>query len=148
MVRGWVILTFLVAVTAISGCSNGQLPTMKIAGTLTVDGKPYGPATVSLSPVEGPSAKVPNATGQVSAEGRFQPASYGPNSGIVAGQYQATLGMDAMTFGSVPVTKPVTVSITSETKSLEISFETIKGKKSGYIPGPDFGAGTQLPPLK
>ena len=65
-----------------SGCGgdSGELPTVKVAGTLTVDGKPVTKGTVHFHPAQG----IP-ATGIVQ-DGKFTLTTYREGDGVVAGK--------------------------------------------------------------
>lgn len=149
MVRGVQCFVAVGLSMLLLGCGQSKLPTIKVEGQVTVDGKPYGPATISLSPTDGPTSKTPNASGPISADGKFTVNSYGPNSGVVPGTYSVALGMDPMNFNTPPIIKPTQITIAQDAKTVDVQLQTVKGAKPGFIPNPDSGgATTELAPLK
>lgn len=143
------IMTCVAVVSFVAGCGSSQLPTQQVEAVVLLDDKPYGPANLSLSPVQGPDAKLPNAMSPIDAQGKAKPYSYQPGSGIVAGEYYASLSPDATTFGAPIVTRPLVVNVTPTTTTVELKFQTMKGKKPGYLPDVSTTtAPTELPPLR
>jgi hypothetical protein len=65
-----------------SGCGgdSGELPTVRVSGTLTVDGKPVSKGTVHFHPAQGRPA-----TGIVQ-DGKFTLSTYKDGDGVVAGK--------------------------------------------------------------
>jgi hypothetical protein len=62
------------------GGDSGELPTVRVSGTLTVDGKPVSKGTVHFHPAQGRPA-----TGIVQ-DGKFTLSTYKDGDGVVAGK--------------------------------------------------------------
>lgn len=64
------------------GCgeSSSELPTVRVSGTLNVDGKPVSKGTVHFNPAQGPPA-----TGIIQ-EGKFTLSTYKEGDGVVPGK--------------------------------------------------------------
>lgn len=109
-------LAFLLALIQF-GCSGGskdELPTYKAQGTVQMDGKPFGPCTLTLEPSP-VTEKSRSAIAMVDATGKFSAMrTYRPGDGIPEGTYTVKLVADAMGGPAVPgfdsksvvVTKP------------------------------------------
>jgi hypothetical protein len=65
-----------------SGCGgdSGELPTVRVSGTLNVDGKPVSKGTVHFHPEKGPAA-----TGIVQ-DGKFTLSTYKDGDGVIPGK--------------------------------------------------------------
>lgn len=128
-----ILLCVLVA-TTFSGCGSGreEKPTVKVDGTLTLDGKPFGPARLSLS---GPTAEagLPGTTGVATAEGAVTLWSYKEGGGVVPGTYSVMLVPDPMKVGETVQAKPASVEIPQSGGKVEIKLETKPGTK-GKLP--------------
>ncbi len=159
MVKNKSIL-FLFAIYAcgvLIGCGgdDGKLPLVSVKGKVTLDGKPHGPATLTLQPTGGgQEEKRPVIGGIVEADGSFALTTYTTGDGAPPGDYEATLGaasggadandptasaMAAMGGGG-PSTAPLKVTVPEEgSESLEINFVSAKQKKkpmTGGVPAP------------
>lgn len=122
------------SLVTITGCGGGpskppELPTVKATAKLTVDGKPFGPGVLSLSP-ETSDKNIPNSTGTVKDDGSVTLWTYKDKEGVVPGKYSVQLQPDPMKIGTAPHTKPVSIEI-KEGASIDISLETDKKAKSG-----------------
>jgi hypothetical protein len=76
-------LTIALAWATFSGCGGGdegRVPTVRVSGTLTVDGKPVNKGTVHFVPAAGPSA-----TGIVQ-DGKFTLTTYTDGDGGIPGK--------------------------------------------------------------
>lgn len=92
----------LLAVAMCLGCGGEtRVPTVKISGTLTVDGKPFGPAHLTLQPNPADPNK-PAASGAVDASGNIVFRTYTEADGIPVGSYDVTLLPDVMVLTPVP----------------------------------------------
>ncbi|MCC7423884.1 MAG: hypothetical protein IT428_26770 [Planctomycetaceae bacterium] len=100
--------------------------------TLTLDGKPYGPARLSLS---GPTAEagLPPTTGIAESDGSLKLWSYKEGGGVVPGTYAVMLVPDPMKVGEAVQTKPSSVEIPQSGGKVEIKLETKPGTK-GKVP--------------
>src|SRR5579885_2868613 len=84
------------------GCGESRLPVVNATGKVYVDDKPYGPAMLSLSPLDRPEKpkkgelQIPNCSATVSADGSATFSSYTGTKGIVPGKYQVHLNPDPM----------------------------------------------------
>jgi len=113
------------ALLLLSGCGDGieKLPTVKVAGKLTIDGKPYGPVQLTLTP-NPPNEEMPVVTGIVDANGNFSLQTYGEKDGAPVGKYDVSLKPDMLKGGGmVPGIKPATVEIAADSKEITIALE-------------------------
>jgi hypothetical protein len=67
------------------GC--GQSPTVKVSGTVTLNGQPAENIEVTFLPVGGRYA-----TGVTDAQGRFELSTFKPGDGVMPGEQIVTLG--------------------------------------------------------
>lgn len=134
---GFAVLSLMCAIAA-GGCGDNEVrvETVPVAGTLTIDGKPFGPAQVDLRSEDG---SIPSATGKASADGKFALSTYEPGDGAAIGTYQVTVLADPMSepFRDVPPLKPATASVSSAAADqpfpLELKLESVK-TPSGQVP--------------
>jgi hypothetical protein len=135
MVRSVICLLFA---CVISGCggSDPRVETFPASGSLSVDGKPFGPAQLSLIPMD---ASIPSASASVSVDGKFVLSTYEPDDGAAVGEFKVSLLMDPMAepFRDVPPLKPTTTTISKPSEGqdfvLDLKLET-SGKDSGSDP--------------
>ncbi len=109
------------------GCGedSGALPTVRVSGTLNVDGKPASKGTVHFQPAQGPPA-----TGIVQ-DGKFTLSTYKEGDGVVPGKNR--ISVEVVT--EVPTKDGDTTSkslipakfLTAETSGLQIDV-----RPSGY----------------
>lgn len=138
-----------VAVLLCLGCggSSGgpRLKTVPVKGTLTVDGKPFGPATVQLLPQEADAAKRKAAVGQADSSGKFVIGSYDKQDGAVPGAYDVRIDVD-LAAGMAPAVDSQTVKVGPQgDENLQIGLKTRKG--AGDLLSPklqEAGASTKL----
>ena len=112
-------------VIALAGCGPDgpvKLPTMKISGKLTIDEKPFGPATLTLSSPDSDKNK-PNSTGNVDKDGKISFVTYG-EEGIAAGTYTVTIAGDIMAMNAVPGCDPATIEVKAGATSVDISLKS------------------------
>ena len=83
------LLSFAVGVAAVSmGCRSGNYPkTVKVEGTVTLEGKPLSSATVIFFP---PAGQRP-ATGSTDSIGRFQLSTFQQGDGAVPGEHMVAV---------------------------------------------------------
>ena len=142
MLQRALCLTCLVVTTAVIGCGGGgagagSQPTFSASGKLTVDDKPFGPATLTLGSTDS-SGKLPSVTGNVAEDGTIKFVTYGKEGVVTAGSYNVTMAGDIMTMKTVPATEPATVEIKSGDKSVEIKLKSIAGAAPvGGLAAPD-----------
>lgn len=110
------------------GCSGSEktiVATIPVEGTLKIDGKPFGPATISLnSKLE----DIPSATGTVKEDGTFVLRTYQDGDGAAEGEFVAEVLADAMAGTTVPTVEPIPVTIKqggSSPLKLDLDFKTI-----------------------
>lgn len=80
-------------VLAIAGCNSdpgADIDTVPIEGTLKIDDKPYGPATLLVVP-EPPSKDRMDAEGTVDKDGSFTLKTRGTFNGAPEGKYKVTI---------------------------------------------------------
>lgn len=109
-----------------SGCGGPakppKLPTVKVDVKVTVDGQPYGPGILNLSPTTGDS-KAPSTSGQIKQDGVVAISSYKDSDGVVPGTYAATLAQDSMAIGRpMPQVKPLTIDVGQQGGAIEVNF--------------------------
>ena len=127
------------AALALAGCGpaarEDMLPTAVVNGTLLVDGKPFGPAQLSLLP-ETADAKLSTVGGKVGSDGHFQLTTYAVDDGAPAGTYRVELQADLDDpTAPVPVVKPATVTIPEGGGDLTIELVGT-GKMRDSMPAP------------
>lgn len=110
----------------LSGCGGparpAKLPTVKADVKVTVDGQPYGPGVLNLSPTTAES-NAPSTSGQIKQDGIVTISSYKDETGLVPGTYAATLAQDSMSIGRpMPQVKPLTVEIGQQGGAVEVNF--------------------------
>jgi len=132
-------VTCLLVACVISGCGGGSEPrveTFPVSGSLSVDGKPFGPALLSLDSLDG---SLPSASAKVSTDGKFALSTYEPDDGAAAGEFKVSLLMDPMAepFRDIPPLKPASATISKPSEGqgfvLDLTLET-SGKVSGSVP--------------
>ena len=69
---------------ALVGCAQSN--TIKVTGTVTLDGKPVDQAEVTFQPAEGRIA-----TGVTDSQGRFELSTNSPGDGAVPGDHKVTI---------------------------------------------------------
>jgi hypothetical protein len=79
-----VILCGLIAVVV--GCGGDGLETVRVTGTVTIDGKPLTQGTVSFTPEKGRGA-----TGQIASDGSFTLTTYKKGDGVVLGRHKVAV---------------------------------------------------------
>lgn len=110
----------ILCMLALVGCGSGEQAVYPASGTLTLDGKPFGPAIVvfqSTAPVEkGAEQKAPG--GQADASGNVTLTTYKPGDGAPAGEYRVYLPANPMNPGQAlpqiyqdPKTSGLTVKV-------------------------------------
>lgn len=131
----------------IIGCGGGDKETtVPVTGTMYVDGKPFGPATLTLRPVDAESGT--SETGAtVGKDGTFTLTTSKGDEGAAPGKYYVTVSEDVMEAKAVPKLKPATVEIpkgSGEAVTIDIKLTSIKG--AGLQAGPGTGEGQKTHP--
>ena len=93
MLRACVMLALM---SGLAGCGGDAAvgPRVKIVpltGTISLDGKPHGPATVRFVP-QSADGGVKTASAEVKADGTFAATTYVTGDGIAPGKYDVELG--------------------------------------------------------
>ncbi len=134
----------LVAFALCLGCGGeSRVPTVKVAGTLTVDGKPFGPANLTLQPNPADPSK-PAAKGTVDASGSVTFRTYVDGDGIPVGTYDVSLLADVMTLTPVPPVAACKVEVKAGDKvAIELKAT---GKATQISPMPANNDSTKLTP--
>jgi len=104
-IRGLRYLPVVIALGTfgITGCSQegalkGAIPTFPATGAVTMDGKPFGPAKLSMQQVDDKDNKKPTVSLVVDSSGKITSVTtYKPNDGAPAGSYKIYLSNDPMT---------------------------------------------------
>jgi hypothetical protein len=71
---------------AILGCSSSEFETAKVAGIVTLDGKPLSQGSVIFHPQQGWPGR-----GELDSEGRFVLSTYGDKDGAIVGRHSVTV---------------------------------------------------------
>ncbi len=125
-------LSFLFMVMAANGCGEGggaapdAVPTFSATGNLTVDDKPFGPATLTLGSSDA-TGKSPSISGKVDKDGKITFVTYGTEGVVAAGTYSVTMAGDIMSMSQVPATEAASIDIKSGDKSVDIKLKSIPG---------------------
>ena len=134
----------LVLLAMLCGCGGGgeeieSAQTIEVGGTLTIDGKPYGPALLSFTHASNEDA--PEISAQVKEDGTFELLSYKAEGSAPQGTYDVVIDEDpeAMSAEGVPVVKPLSVEISAageETLKLQIEATSTGGamRTGGALP--------------
>ena len=144
---GWCCCWALIA----AGCGGGdgikRLATVPAKGTFTIDGKPFGPGTVSFLPQSNDAEKRKAAVGLADANGNFTVTSYEKGDGAVPGEYAIVLTGEVGQ-APPPSTEPMKVRIGEKgEENLQISMKSNTGASSLLTPKLNTsGAGTGLKP--
>lgn len=134
----------LLVLAASAGCGPSddrvKLPTVPIDGVLMVDGKPFGPARLTLSPVPADGSR-PVVAGEVAEDGKVRLSTYSTADeepdGAPPGDYQVSFGMNALDPGRpMPVLKPSKVTVPAMTDSGEPVFLNIELSSTGKTANP------------
>ena len=102
----------LVIVVGCSGSGSGKprVPTIPVSGKLQMDGKPFGPCTITFQP--NPLTKDGKSPlGNVKKDGTFELRTYVAGDGAPEGNYDVLLLPDAMEGPPVPMFKPKAVEV-------------------------------------
>lgn len=127
------------AVIAANGCGSGQplANTMSVDGTLSIDGKPFGPAAITFSKMSDPGAGGLQASAD--AQGKFDSIIYPSGSGAPEGLYQVIVSSDPsdMSLTEVPVLKHFEVNIAGSDGSVKIELMMESDRSGKMSAGPD-----------
>lgn len=152
MVRTWILLSVVTSALAF-GCGGGgdgvpKLPTIPVEGKLMVDGKPFGPVEIVLTPSPAdPKTKKHSPRGKASLEGAFTLSTYKEGDGAPEGAYDVTLVPDVMTMAAIPDVRPAKITIKKSGTKMELSVSLDTQSKNKLV-GPktdDGGGGASLP---
>lgn len=140
LVFRYVCILMLIAAAGCSGSGEPLVPTVPATGKLMVDGKPFGPATISLnSMTEG----VPSASGLVKEDGTFVLGTYTTDDGVAEGEFTAELLSDPMATSMAPVVERQTITVKhsdSGPVSIELDFKATAKQDPAAIPEVPSGA--------
>lgn len=83
----------IVALLATSGCGDSQLELAPVAGTVTIDGRPFVNGKVMFAPIAAGEQRLAGRTAisRVDEQGRYQLGTYEPGDGAVVGDHWVTL---------------------------------------------------------
>ena len=129
------VFVLLAIAAGIIGCGGGEdrIETVPAKGTLSIDGKPFGPAKLVFTPT-GEPANRPTIGAQVADDGSFAATTYGDEDGAPPGKYQVSISTtDYMTdpalMGKTPpvTTAPAEVEVPSGgTSDLKVDLKATK----------------------
>lgn len=74
------------ALPGLAGCGETRTPFVKVAGTVTLDGKPLESGFVQFQPASGQVA-----SGEIGPGGRFVLSTHASGDGVLPGTYQVTV---------------------------------------------------------
>ena len=134
-----------------AGCGGGdegsadKVAVVPVKGTLYLDDKPHGPASLSLTPTGGKTGTGvarPQVGGAVNADGTFSLSTYGENDGAAPGDYEVALAavsdpgsmeasLAAMNGEGAPATEPLTITI-PEGGSESLEIKLVSGQKISH----------------
>jgi hypothetical protein len=129
MLQRMLCLLTLCTLAAAVGCGSSGPPkkaTFKATGKLSVDDKPFGPATLTLSSTDKDMSS-PSITGNVAADGTITYVTYGQEGIVTPGKYAVTMAGDIMTMKPVPPVEPATVEIKSGEATVDVKLKAIPG---------------------
>lgn len=139
-----VILSALVGVIGCGSGGSGQLPVVKVKGTVYLDEKPHGAGVVTLTPTGAGEGKDPRPVigGTIKDDGTYTLTTYNTGDGAPVGEYSAVLGkgteasagstdpaemMAMMGGGGKDQTDTIKVTIPEGgSTSLDLNFSTVK----------------------
>ena len=139
--------------SALNGCGSdapATLPTIPVKGKLQVDGKPFGPANLSLVPI-GTDESKPRQTvgGHANADGTFELRTYVDGDGAPEGKYTVRLMTDPINLKPVPIVKTFEVEIKKPASGnfmqLDLNLESTGTASAGGLPPPNAMPGMQTP---
>ena len=84
-------ITFFTALALIAGCGDGKLATLKVTGTITLDGKPLPGANVNFSPKSVGEGDAAYAVTNVDGHYTLQTALGKVDAGTTPGEYFVTV---------------------------------------------------------
>ncbi|MEZ6122282.1 MAG: hypothetical protein R3C49_03775 [Planctomycetaceae bacterium] len=120
-----------------SGSSVDRLETVPASGTVTLDGKSFGPATLDFLPTSGD--KVHNASGAVKEDGTFVATTYESGDGIVPGTYTVKVSVPIESASPAPNVKNFEFTVDAGgSNSISIALESKKGNV-GTLLSPEMG---------
>lgn len=126
------VIATVAALLVSPGCGGQKrVKVYPAAGTVTIDGKPVGPAKIVLQP-ESLEAKIPAATGAIGSDGTFKLHTYKEGDGVAEGKYNVVVVSDPMKMTPVPAAKPLAVEIklvSGSIPALKFDLVGIKGAK-------------------
>lgn len=152
-------LAFLALFLSCVGCGLGgpkRPGTQEVEGKLTLDGAPFGPALVTLTPTHAGGFSV---AGEADAQGKLTFTTNKKGDGAPVGEYKVTLPPDPLGRAPKPIplvyqkadSTPLTVKIEAKKNSVQIALESkVKDAATpgaGYIGGGKTKTGPQHPPI-
>lgn len=133
---------FVVSLLALAGCSPSRMPTVEVTARLTVDSAPFGPASLSLSPIDQKSG-IPNCGGMVDKDGTISFQSYPDVDGLVPGMYSVNLLPSSMDM-VVPIVEPVVIDVKAPGQAFVVEMKTVKNATPGMVPITIDGSGAPV----
>ena len=128
-----------VSAVMLTGCGESRLPCVKIGCKLLVDGKPYGPATVTLYR-QGAKPNERATIGNIERNGEGKLSTYQLGDGIPEGDYSVTIAAGGL--GKTPIAKmysdqsksPVKITVFKNSDVVKIDLEPIKANSKDSSP--------------
>lgn len=153
MLRVWLVIGMVPLALSLAGCTGevsggSKVKTVPLAGKVTLDGKPHGPASMQFIP-QSAEGGTKAAYAEVKADGTFTATTYVTGDGIIPGKYDVTLGGEADAGSTDPAKMMAAIQGASiEKTSIDVPADglpdveiKLTSSKGGQTPA---GAGTLL----
>ncbi|WP_417848458.1 hypothetical protein [Thalassoglobus sp.] len=142
-------LPLLYSLAFMVGCSGGadlemdKLKTVPASGKLTIDGSPFGPATIDLIPLDS-NERVRAGSALVAEDGSFTVGTYDDDDGIVPGSYTVRVSVPLDSASPAPNVEYFEFTV-GDDGDKEIALDLKKGTGAGGLLSPDLGGGGTPP---
>ncbi|QDT32462.1 hypothetical protein [Thalassoglobus polymorphus] len=142
-------LPLLYSLAFMVGCSGGadlemdKLKTVPASGKLTIDGSPFGPATIDLIPLDS-NERVRAGSAQVEEDGSFTVGTYDDDDGIVPGSYTVRVSVPLDSASPAPNVEYFEFTVGNDGDE-EIALDLKKGAGAGGLLSPDLDGGGTPP---
>ena len=129
----------LIPAMLLTGCGKSGLPCVKIGAKLLVDGKPYGPATVTFHR-KGAKPDERTTIANIERNGDGKLSTYSLGDGIPEGEYSVTVAAGGL--GKTPISKmyadlknsPLKITVFKNSDVVKIDLDPIKSNSKDSNP--------------